>query len=152
MPRSEAVSFDCFHATTAESGRGLTEGKRHPCLSQLSGIGYAQRCETLQQVRNGTATCVRNESHYAYGAGVNVDTIRLCEQDIACGNFKCSSGSIPTEHEEPGFSLRFHAPGGIWRQINPFKDKVRIGNEKLPFCGKLARSCPTLDRPRHRHR
>ena len=54
-------------------------------------------------------------------------------------NVERSGASAAAENEKPGLSVRFQAPGGVWRQIDLFEHEMRIGNEKRPFVGEPVR-------------
>ena len=86
------------------------------------------------------------------GAGVYVDAVRLRKNGIARGNVERSGDGAAAENEKPSLSFRFQTPSGIWRQIDPFEYEVRVGNEKPPFGGKLARSHLKISRSGVRHR
>ena len=55
------------------------------------------------------------------------------------GNVERSGAGTTVENEKPSLAVRFQAPGGGWREINPFEHKVAAGNEERPFVGEPAR-------------
>ena len=86
------------------------------------------------------------------GAGVYVDAVRLRENGVACGNVERSGAGAAAENEKPSLAFRLQAPGGVWRQIDPFEHEMRIGNEKRPFVGEPVRLHLEIGRSGVRHR
>ena len=68
-------------------------------------------------------------------------------------NVERSGASAAAENEKPGLAVRFQAPSGVWRQIDPFEHEMRIGNEKSPFVGEPVRLHQEIGRSgvRNRH-
>jgi hypothetical protein len=114
----------------------LSEGSWHLSILGPARIHCARLFDAPQQVRNRVATRVRREAHHADRTGLYVDAVRLRENGVAFRNVERSGTGTSAENEKPGLSFRLQAPGGVWRQINPFEHEVRICDQKRPQVGE----------------
>src|SRR4051812_2961257 len=103
MQRAELASLIQIQACVCQCRLRKESWQRY--RPRRSSIHFTRLHDSLQQVRNRGAACIRHEAYHSGRAGVNVDAVRLRENGITSDNVERSGDSAAAENKKPGLSF-----------------------------------------------
>jgi hypothetical protein len=105
-------------------------------LTWVAAILAAVAIDVLGGVLISVAIRLHQGRFEAEHAGSNVESIRLCEYGVAHRDVKGTGSSAAADNEQPGLSVCFQIPGGIWRQVDFFECEMNIRCQKISAVGQ----------------